>query len=262
MKRSVEHNSKVQLRNVSKIYHTLEDETFALRNVNLSVASEEFVCIVGPSGCGKSTILSLISGLIRPSSGEILVDGQPVVGVSPKIGYMLQQDYLYEWSTILDNALLGLRVTGQHKDKAAVERVRDVLQKYGLGGFENHYPSQLSGGMRQRVALIRTLAVSPEVLLLDEPFSALDYQTRLSLEEEMGTILREEAKTIILVTHDISEAISMGDRILVMSGRPGTIKSEHQIELENNEASALHRREDPRFRDHFQAIWKELDANG
>lgn len=254
--------AKVELRSVSKIYHTLEGETFALRNVNLSVKPEEFVCIVGPSGCGKSTILSLISGLIRPSSGEVLLCGSPVTGVSSKVGYMLQQDYLYEWRTILGNALLGLEVKGQHRNKEAVQRVRDLLKKYGLEGFENHYPSQLSGGMRQRVALIRTLAVSPDVLLLDEPFSALDYQTRLALEEEIGTILREEAKTVILVTHDISEAISMGDRVLVMSHRPGTIKSEHIIHLDSVQTGALHRREDPRFREYFQTIWKELRTNG
>lgn len=252
---------KVQLRNVNLSYHTLEGETVALRNVNFSVAQQEFICIVGPSGCGKSTILSLIAGLLKPSSGEVLVDGQPVEGVSTKVGYMLQQDYLFEWRTILDNALLGLEVRGQHKDPEAVERVRYLLKKYGLGGFERHYPNQLSGGMRQRVALIRTLAVAPDILLLDEPFSALDYQTRLALEEEIGTILREEAKTVILVTHDISEAISMGDRIIVMTRRPGTVKADYQIILENQHASPLQRREDPRFREYFRTIWKELDKN-
>lgn len=253
---------KVQLRNVNLAYHTLEGETVALRNVSFSVDQQEFVCIVGPSGCGKSTILSLISGLLRPSSGEVLVDGQPVEGVSSKIGYMLQQDYLFEWRTILDNALLGLEVRGQHRNPEVVERVSQLLKKYGLGGFEKYYPSQLSGGMRQRVALIRTLAVAPDILLLDEPFSALDYQTRLSLEEEIGTILREEAKTVILVTHDISEAISMGDRVIVMTRRPGTVKADHSIVLENEHASPLQRREDPRFREYFRIIWKELDKNG
>jgi len=191
-----------------------------------------------------------------------LVDGQPVEGVSSKIGYMLQQDYLFEWRTILDNALLGLEVRGQHRNPEVVERVSQLLKKYGLGGFEKYYPSQLSGGMRQRVALIRTLAVAPDILLLDEPFSALDYQTRLSLEEEIGTILREEAKTVILVTHDISEAISMGDRVIVMTRRPGTVKADHSIVLENEHASPLQRREDPRFREYFRIIWKELDKNG
>lgn len=250
----------VELKNVGLKYHTLEGEITALENVNLSVDEEEFVSIVGQSGCGKSTLLSLISGLLKPTTGEVLIGGEPVQGPSSKVGYMLQQDYLYEWRTILDNALLGLEIR-RMKTPERIQQVKQMLQDYGLGGFESYYPHQLSGGMRQRVALIRTLAIQPNVLLLDEPFSALDYQNRLAVGEEVVRILRERRKTVIMVTHDISEAISMANRVIVMTPRPGTIKSEHRIEMSEAGLTPLQTREHPEFRRYFTAIWKELNVN-
>ncbi|MGE5575565.1 MAG: ABC transporter ATP-binding protein [Syntrophothermus sp.] len=249
---------KVELQNVSLTYYDLHAEIAALHNISLTVAAQEFVSIVGPSGCGKSTLLSIIAGMIAPSSGEVLIDGQPVQGASPKIGYMLQQDYLFEWRSILDNALLGLELR-RMRTPASVAHVRRLLAAYGLGGFERHRPNQLSGGMRQRVALARTLAVDPEVLLLDEPFSALDYQTRLSMGAEIGTILRQEHKTVILVTHDIAEAIALSDRVIVLSARPGRVKSEFYIHLSAGPPASIEARESPEFPQYFNRIWKELD---
>ncbi|HBN97129.1 MAG TPA: spermidine/putrescine ABC transporter ATP-binding protein, partial [Firmicutes bacterium] len=193
--------ARVELENVGLNYHTEAGEVVALRDVNLTVKDQEFVAIVGQSGCGKSTLLSLVSGLLKPSQGLVTIDGNQVQGTSKRIGYMLQQDYLFEWRTILDNALLGLEIA-KERTPEAMDAVKEMLKTYGLGGFEHYYPSQLSGGMRQRVALIRTLAMKPDVLLLDEPFSALDYQNRLSVGEEVVKILRERKKTVIMVTHD------------------------------------------------------------
>mgnify|MGYP000909826461 CR=1 FL=1 len=251
--------AKVELIDVSLNYQTLGGEIAAIENVNLRIEDLEFVSIVGQSGCGKSTLLSLISGLIKPSRGQVLVDGIKVSGTAKKVGYMLQQDYLFEWRTILDNALLGLEIRGE-KTAQSVQEVKEMLRTYGLGGFEHHYPPQLSGGMRQRVALIRTLATHPDVLLLDEPFSALDYQNRLSVGEEVVKILKEQKKTVIMVTHDIPEAVSMANRVVVMTPRPGTIKSVHEIEMCDQGLSPLQTREEPQFREYFTAIWKELNA--
>jgi NitT/TauT family transport system ATP-binding protein len=222
--------ARVELRNVSLNYHTLAGEVKALEQINLSIQDQEFVAIVGQSGCGKSTLLSLISGLLKPTSGSVLIDQEEVQGPNSRVGYMLQNDYLFEWRTILDNALLGLEIR-REKTAEAVEEVKGMLKAYGLGGFEHYYPPQLSGGMRQRVALIRTLATKPDVLLLDEPFSALDYQNRLSVGEEVVKILRERKKTVIMVTHDIPEAVSMANRVVVMTPRPGRIRSIHRIKM-------------------------------
>ncbi len=251
----------VEIQNVSKIYHTLDGETLAINKLSLDVFKGEIVSIVGPSGCGKSTLLSLISGLIMPSSGKIFIDNEEVKKYNKKIGYMFQNDNLFEWRTILKNVLIGLevqdRLTAEKIDKA-----NRLLDTYGLKDFKNHYPRQLSGGMRQRVALIRTLTTEPEILLLDEPFSALDYQTRLKVEDEVGTIIKKEKKTAILVTHDISEAISMADRVIVLSNRPAKVKSIHEIEFTlDTERTPLTSRKAPEFKDYFNVIWKELDIN-
>jgi NitT/TauT family transport system ATP-binding protein len=220
----------VSLKHICMTYHSQEGETQALNDISFDVSEGEFIGIVGPSGCGKTTILSLVAGLIKPTSGQILIDGKPVEGTSANVGYMLQQDHLFEWRTILQNVMLGLEI--QHKVNTDTrERAEKLLETYGLGDFKNHYPKQLSGGMRQRVALIRTLAIDPKILLLDEPFSALDSQTRLAVSDEVGTIIRKEKKTALLVTHDIAEAISMSDRLLVLSKRPATIKSTYNIDL-------------------------------
>lgn len=251
----------LEFENLSLSYHTLEGEILALKDINFRVMSEEFISIVGPSGCGKSTLLSLIAGLIKPSKGVIKLDGIPITGPTQKVGYMLQQDYLFEWRTILDNALLGLEVS-RKKTPENIQRVKKMLVDYGLGGFEHNYPQQLSGGMRQRVALIRTLAMEPKIFLLDEPFSALDYQNRLSVGSEVAKILSEQKKTVIMVTHDIPEAISMANRVLVMSQRPGKIKSEHQISMNKTGCSPLECRESPEFSRYYTTIWKELNSHG
>ncbi|WP_053956049.1 ABC transporter ATP-binding protein [Inediibacterium massiliense] len=197
----------VEVKNVSMHYHTLERETHALRNLSFCVYKGEMVAIVGPSGCGKSTILSIISGLLKPSSGEVRVNAKTVNGSNKEIGYMFQKDHLFEWRNILNNVLIGLEIQNKLNEKTKA-RTQKLLDVYGLGDFKDHYPSQLSGGMRQRVALIRTLAIEPELLLLDEPFSALDYQTRLAVSDDIGKILKKEKKTAIMVTHDIAEAMS------------------------------------------------------
>lgn len=252
---------RVEFSQVGLTYHRLNGETEALHDLNLTVAPEEFLCLVGPSGCGKSTLLSLVAGLLRPTTGEVRIDGEPALRPMAKVGYMLQHDHLFSWRSVLDNALLGLEVMGR-RSEAEVRKVRGMLERYGLGGFDRHYPRQLSGGMRQRVALVRTLATDPEILLLDEPFAALDYQTRLMLEDEIGRILREERKTVLLVTHDISEAIAMADRVVVLSHRPGTVVAEHRIDLGLKDHSAMAARNDsPTFRTFFSAIWKELDVH-
>ncbi len=242
----------VSLDNVSLRYHRVSGETPAVSHLNLEVLPGEFICIVGPSGCGKSSILSMLAGLLSPSEGSIRIDGE--------IGYMLQKDYLLEWRSIRSNALLGLEIQ-KKLTKENIEYVDTLLEQYGLGDFKEHYPYQLSGGMRQRVALIRTLAVRPDILLLDEPFSALDYQTRLSVSDEIGSIIRKEGKTAILVSHDISEAISLSDRVVVLSGRPARLKKIYPIQLTIEEYSPMKAREAPEFREYFNAIWKELDVH-
>jgi NitT/TauT family transport system ATP-binding protein len=254
---------KVELRNVGLRYFGWEGETEALADISLSVAAGEFVAIIGPSGCGKSTLLSLISGLFAPTEGAVLVDGRPVAGPNRKIGYMLQQDYLFEWRTILENAVLGAEIQGAPMATAR-ERARQLLTRYGLGQFLHHLPRQLSGGMRQRAALARTLCTEPDIVLLDEPFSALDSQTRLALADEISDILRREAKTVILVTHDIGEAISMAERVIVMSRRPGRIKSNHAIRFagaDGTRPAPLQARNAPEFAGYFNTLWQELDVH-
>jgi len=251
----------VEIKNVSMNYHTLDGETPALRDLSFDVYKGEIVVIVGPSGCGKSTALSIVSGLLKPSSGEVVVNGKIVESTNKSIGYMFQKDHLFEWRNILNNVLIGLEIQGK-LNEATKTRTEKILEIYGLRDFKMHFPSQLSGGMRQRVALIRTLAIEPDLLLLDEPFSALDYQTRLAVADDIGSILKKEKKTAIMVTHDISEAISMADRIIVLSKRPGTVKSIHDINLTlEHSRTPLSSREAPEFRHYFNMIWKELDVH-
>ncbi|HZJ58566.1 MAG TPA: ABC transporter ATP-binding protein [Clostridia bacterium] len=250
----------VNLENVSLKYHSLEGETHAINDISFKVAEGEFIGIVGPSGCGKTTILSLIAGLIKPTTGQVLVDGQRIEGPTTSVGYMLQQDYLFEWRNIIQNVLLGLEIRGRVTEDSKIKAER-LLETYGLGDFKKHYPDQLSGGMRQRAALIRTLAIDPKILLLDEPFSALDYQTRLVMSDEVSTIIRKEGKTALLVTHDISEAISMAHKVIVLSERPATIKNIHEIQLTSEDNNPISRRQAPEFREYFNTIWKELDVH-
>ncbi len=250
---------KVELKEVGMKYHTLEGETEALKELSFTIKDNEFISLIGPSGCGKSTTLSLLAGLLTATEGKVMIDGVEIRGVNEKVGYMLQEDYLFPWRTILDNVLLGLEVKGK-LNQTTEDKARSLLKDYGLAGFENYYPNQLSGGMRQRVALARTLAFEPDILLLDEPFSALDYHTKLALEDEVAQILREENKTVILVTHDIGEAIAMSDRVLLFSERPGVIKKEYKIDLTiEGDFSTFKAREAPEFNRYFNSIWKELD---
>lgn len=241
-------------------YHSLNGEITALERVDFTVKKGEFVCIVGPSGCGKSTLLSMIDGLLFPTSGQILIEGIPVTGTSSKVGYMLQKDYLFEWRTIMENVLLGLEIrkalTPQSK-----EYVKQLLKTYGLYDFKDKYPQQLSGGMRQRAALIRTLAIQPEILLLDEAFSALDYQTRLLVTEDIYGIIKQENKTALMVTHDIAESISMADRVIVLSERPAVVKNIYDIHLTCEKRTPICSRNAAEFKLYFNQIWKELDVH-
>ena len=245
-------NPIINMQDISLRYHSINGETIAVSHLNLSVENGEFISIVGPSGCGKSTILSLLAGLLQPSDGNLAINGT--------IGYMLQKDHLLHWRSIRQNVLLGLEI--QNKlTRENIKYTEYLLEQYGLGEFKDHYPWQLSGGMRQRAALIRTLAVKPDILLLDEPFSALDYQTRLSVSDEIGSINRNTGKTAILVTHDISEAISLADKVIVLSKRPASVKKVFPIRLSLENPSPLQAREAPEFKDYFNAIWKELDVH-
>lgn len=250
----------LEINNLNYTYHTPEGETPALKNISFSVKSGEFLSIVGPSGCGKSTLLSLISGLLAPETGTIQLMGRPLKESRTNVGYMLQHDHLFEWRTIYNNVLLGLEI--QHSLTAKTKKkAHELLEIYGLGEFSNAKPSELSGGMRQRAALVRTLILDPDLLLLDEPFSALDYQTRLTVGDDIGQIIRKEKKTAILVTHDLSEAISLGDRVLILSKRPATIHQTIPLQFHLTEDTPLHRRNTPEFKDYFNLIWKELNGN-
>lgn len=234
-------------------YHSLAGETNVLNQISFSVRQGEFVAIVGPSGCGKSTLLSLISGLLSPDTGEITLEE------GKKIGYMLQKDHLLDWRTTEKNVALGLEITHQLSQQTYLQ-IDQMLQNYGLVGFKKSKPDELSGGMRQRAALIRTLLLEPDLLLLDEPFSALDYQTRLTVSDDIWQILQKENKTALLITHDISEAISMADRILVLSPRPAVIQKEIEINLTcPSGRTPFHARSAPEFKEYFNLVWKELN---
>ncbi len=240
----------LRFENVSMHYHSKQGETVAVGNASFSVSEGEFVALIGPSGCGKTTLLSLAAGLLTPTKGKVVTNGC-------SFGYMLQKDELFPWRTIEKNIFLPLEIkksnTPEHRARALA-----LAEKYGLKQFLKNYPSSLSGGMRQRAALIRTLSVNPDVLLLDEPFSALDYQTRLSVCDDVYKIIREEKKTALLITHDISEAISVADKIFVLSKRPAKIVSEHTLAFPETEP--LKRRENQEFSRWFEVLWKELNA--
>lgn len=250
----------LELKNICFSYHSMSGETTALTDVNFTVEEGEFVAVVGPSGCGKSTILNLISGLLVPESGSIFIQGEGLGQSMLNIGYMLQKDHLFEWRTIYQNVILGLEIQKRLDDSAEV-KVEEMLKKYGLQEFRNARPSELSGGMRQRAALIRTLALEPALLLLDEPFSALDYQTRLSVADDIGQILKEEKKTALLVTHDISEAISMADKVVILTSRPATVKKIIPIQLDIPGRTPMSSRNAPNFKAYFNMIWKELNSH-
>ena len=253
-------NPLLEVKDVCLSYHSLSGETAALSHISFHLMPEEFLAVVGPSGCGKSTLLNLICGLLHAESGTILMNGKLLNKDSARIGYMLQKDPLLEWRSIYRNVLLGLEIQGElTKDKLSY--VDEMLKLYELDKFRDSRPSQLSGGMRQRAALIRTLALKPDLLLLDEPFSALDYQTRLNVSDDIGKILKKQKQPAILVTHDISEAISLSDRVVVLSKRPASLKKIFPIQFSTKNHTPMQAREAPEFKDYFNAIWKELDVH-
>ena len=244
----------VDVKNINKNFFTKEGEVEVLKNISFSLNQGEILSLLGPSGCGKSTILNILTNLLKPTSGEVNIKGT--------IGYMFQKDHLLEWRSIMDNITIGLEIMHKKNDKKSIDRIERLLKTYGLWDFRNMYPSELSGGMRQRVALIRTLSVDPDILLLDEPFSALDYQTRLMVNDDVYNIIKNENKSTILVTHDISEAIAMGDKVSVLSKRPSTIKSTYNIELDlDGPRTPFKCRKVPKFQTYFDLLWKELDNN-
>lgn len=248
-------NDILIINNLSKTYYTKKKEIEAIKDITLNIKEGEFIAIVGPSGCGKSTLLNIIGELDNKTNGKI----EFPLKSNNKIGYMFQQDCLFDWLTISDNCLLGLKIqkklTKENKD-----HVLTLLENYGLKNFINSYPKNLSGGMRQRVALIRTLATNPDILLLDEPFSALDYQTRLSVSDDVYKIIKKEHKTTIMITHDIAEAISMADRIIVLTNRPATIKKIYNINL-TNKSTPINNRSCKEFNNYYQEIWRSIDHN-
>lgn len=247
----------VAIRGIYMKYQSPEGEIAALEDISLNITEGEFISIVGPSGCGKSTLLNIIAGLISPSRGEIIIKNKVVHGPNGMVGYMPQRDQLFEWRNIWKNVILGLEIQNKLTE-SNLKFAEKLLEAYGLIDFIHKYPNQLSGGMRQRVALIRTLATNPDILLLDEAFSALDYQTRLVVSDEVKQIIQKENKTAILVTHDLAEAISMADRVVVLTNRPGTVKNIYSIKLTCNSHTPLGCREAPEFREYFNTIWKEL----
>ena len=244
----------LKVEGLSKNYLTKKQVVSALKNIDLSIEENEFIVMVGPSGCGKSTILSIIGNLEEKSSGKIEFKKYNV-----KIGYMFQEDTLFPWLTVFDNCMIGLSIKGKVTDDDK-NYVRKLLKKYGLSNFEKSYPTELSGGMRQRVALIRTLATKPDILLLDEPFSALDYQTRITVSDDVFKIIKEEKKTALMVTHDIAEAIAMADKVVVLSNRPATIKNIYEITMENKGLPSKNRKNSI-FNKYYDAIWKDFDYN-
>ena len=238
----------------------VREDIIAVNDFSFEIPDGRLIGLLGPSGCGKSTALNLICGLLKPEQGEIRFAGKSVEQEKERIGYMLQKDYLFEWRDIYSNVLLGLEIQ-KKKNRSYIGHVDQMLKDYGLWEFRKARPSQLSGGMRQRAALIRTLALQPELLLLDEPFSALDYQTRLSVCEDIYKIIKKEQKTAILVTHDISEAISMADRVIILSARPAHVARIVPIRLSLTERTPLASRSAPEFKSYFNLIWKELNQN-
>lgn len=244
----------LDIKNLSKNYNTKMGEVEAIKDLSFSVNEGEILCIVGSSGCGKSTLLNILANLDNKTGGTITYGKENL-----KIGYMLQEHCLFPWLTILDNATIGLDINKQ-KTKENIDYVKNLLIKYGLGDFMDKYPDQLSGGMKQRVALIRTLASKPDILMLDEPFSALDYVSRLAVSDDVYRIIKEEKKTIIMITHDIAEAISIGDRIIVLSKRPTKVKKIYEVKL-TNKSTPIENRKAKEFSYYYELLWKDLDKN-
>ena len=248
----------LKLSKISYGYHTVSGEILSLKEISFDVKKDEFLAIVGPSGCGKSTLLNILAGLLDPETGTIEFENPDGSIKYPSIGYMLQKDELLPWRTVLENVVLGLEINHK-KNKDSLEAALQMLHQYGLYSFKDAKPAELSGGMRQRAALIRTLLLNPQILLLDEPFSALDYQTRLNVSYDISQILKKEGKTAILVTHDLSEAISLADRIIILSKRPATVNKIMDINLTKETNSPQAARNAIEFPIYFNQLWKELN---
>lgn len=249
----------LELKNIGYSYHSLHGETPALSNISFGVKEGEFVAVVGPSGCGKSTLLSIIAGLLEPETGTITVNNPDGSLHYPRVGYMLQHDHLFEWRSIYKNVILGLEIHHMLTEER-LNYVNQLLFDYDLDKFRNKRPSELSGGMKQRAALIRTLALNPQLLLLDEPFSALDYQTRLMVSADICHLIRKTGKTMIIITHDLSEAISLADRVIILSSRPAHVKKELPIQLTLPDNSPLAARKAPEFSQYFNQLWEALTS--
>lgn len=247
------------LHRVSQVYVNEKGASLAVEELDLTVRHGEFISLVGPSGCGKTTILSMLAGLFPPTRGLVMLNGEPVTGPSTKVGYMLQQDYLFPWRTILDNAAIGLEIAGR-KNAKSLASIEELLTELGLPNAGSRYPHELSGGMRQRVALARMLATEPEIMLLDEPFSALDLHIKLQLEDLVHQTLKRLGKTAVLVTHDLAEAAAMSDRVIVLAANPGRIVAEFVVPDEIRLATPMHARRLPGFQETFDQLWAELDA--
>ncbi len=251
----------LRVENIEQTYQAQNGEVAALQNISFSMQRGDFFSLVGPSGCGKSTLLSIVAGLLTPSGGRVFVNGEEVKGPSSRIGYMLQKDNLLEWRTIRQNVLFGLEIQHNLTPETTAHADR-LLTAYGLAEFKDKYPSQISGGMRQRAALIRTLAICPDILLLDEAFSALDYQTRLEVTEDVYKILKQENVTTLMVTHDIPECISMSDTVVILGPRPATVKELLPIHFDMEHRTPLSCRNTPMFSQYFDHIWRELECYG
>ena len=251
---------KLELNRLTHKFAGVTGQPFvALEDVSIGVPSGHFLSLIGPSGCGKSTIFNIIAGLLAPSDGAVLIDGEDVTGSIGTVGYMLQKDLLLPWRTALGNVTIGLEIRGMAATERR-DRARGLLDQLGLAGFEDHYPATLSGGMRQRVALARTLAHDPRVLLLDEPFAALDFQTKLLIESDTTKLVRRGGRAMMMITHDVEEAVSLSDRVIVLSHRPTRIRSAYEIDLGGDRTDMIEARTDPRFHDYVRAIWRDLEV--
>ena len=243
---------------ITKSYGASPGGVAVLRDLSFHINRNEFVSFVGPSGCGKSTLFNIITGLMPPDMGRILIDGEDTTGrVSPRLGYVLQKDLLFPWRTVLDNVILGLEIRGIPRREAR-ERAHEVLRSYHMDGYEAKFPGQLSGGMRQRVALMRTMITDPEIILMDESYKALDYPLKIALESELLDVVKKAGKTVIFITHDIEEAVTLSDRVYVMKARPGEIIHEIDIDLGTDSPSIPERRMSPHFNTYYEMIWKKI----
>lgn len=255
-----EPRARVEVKSVSKSFATKEGTVQALRHIDLVARDQEFTCIVGPSGCGKSTLFNIIAGLLDPTTGEVLVDGVPVqAGIAGRMGYMQQKDLLIPWRTILQNVTIGLEIQRQPQAEAR-EKALTYLKLFGLEKYRDSYPAALSGGMRQRVALMRTLVMGQDIILMDEPFQSLDYPTRVALEADLLEMVRELKRTVLFITHDIEEAVSIADKVYILSKGPGTVRDLRTIRLNLKRESPIDARKNPDFHVHYAAIWNQLEV--